>query len=87
MYRFLQFRNIELIEMITLIVFNNSKRLDYVLYSLKSIIQNVDYRMIMCDDSGKIENQNLTRQVIDKYSSSINIKKVNQINLMFRRFN
>lgn len=56
--------------------FNSPKRLDYVLSALKPRIQNVDYRVVVCDDSGKIENQNLTKKVIDKYSSSINIKYI-----------
>ncbi len=50
--------------------FNNPKRLDYVLSALKDRIQNVDYRILICDDSGKIENQNLTRQVVDKYNNT-----------------
>ncbi len=52
--------------------FNNPNRLNYVLSALKDRIHNVDYRVIICDDSGKIENQNLTKQVVDKYSNSIN---------------
>lgn len=56
--------------------FNSPERLDYVLLALKNRIQNVDYRVIVCDDSGKIENRNLTKQVINKYSSSLNIKYI-----------
>jgi len=54
--------------------YNGAYRLDWLLQSInksKDINSYIDYKIIVCDDSGNQKNQEKTRYVIDKWSPSL----------------
>lgn len=53
--------------------FNRSEGLDYLLRSIQTRTQDVDYKIIVCQDSANTTQQDLTKFVINKYSNLMNI--------------
>ncbi len=56
--------------------YNGAHRLDWLLQSInksRDINKCIDYKIIVCDDSGNNKNQEKTRYVIDKWNSSLPI--------------
>lgn len=57
--------------------FNGYKRLDYLLQSIiTQTSDNISFKIIICDDSGDLENIRLTNQVINKYNLFTPIKLI-----------
>ncbi len=57
--------------------FNGHKRLDYLLQSIVGkTSNNLSFKIIICDDSGNLENIRLTTKVINKYRLFVPIKLI-----------
>ncbi len=52
--------------------YNGAHRVDLLLQSISMRTgKNIDYNIVICDDSGKKEHQEKTRSVVDKWSSEL----------------
>lgn len=54
--------------------YNGAHRVDWLLQSISmNTTKNIDYKIVICDDSGNKEHQEKTRAVVDKWSLNLNI--------------
>lgn len=63
--------------------YNGAHRLDWLLQSISMRTGNyIDYKIVICDDSGNKEHQEKTRDVINKWNSTLPINLlINDINI------
>lgn len=57
--------------------YNGAQRVDWLLQSISMRTgKNIDYKIVVCDDSGKESHQKKTRSVVEKWSSHIPVELI-----------